>query len=207
MKSTGEIMGLDVDYSRALYKAMVASGIGVPNGGSMIATIADSDKAESVAIIREFAAIGFQIFGTAGTARFLQEQGIDAKEVRKLHEGEGNIVDLIKSGQIALLINTLSSDKRIEREAPGSVARRSRLVCLPHQPRHRPRPPHVLAAQREAEPYASRPLTSILRHRKVAGPSGSSEPESNAQFSSIALSHYSQWIEGSLRRRFKWRAR
>ena len=117
MKSTGEVMGLDTDYSRALYKAVVASGIGVPNSGSMIATIADTDKVEAVSIIREFAAIGFRIFATGGTARFLQDQGIDAQPVKKLHEGEGNIVDLIKSGQISLLINTLSSDKRIEREA------------------------------------------------------------------------------------------
>ncbi len=117
MKSTGEFMGLDADYSRALYKAMVASGIGVPRGGNLIATLADADKEEAVPIIREFAAIGFQIFGTAGTARYLQDQGIDAQPVKKLHEGAGNIVDLIKSGQTALLINTLSSDKRIEREA------------------------------------------------------------------------------------------
>jgi carbamoyl-phosphate synthase large subunit len=130
MKSTGEIMGLDVDYSRALYKAMVASGIGVPSGGRLIATIADADKAECVAIIREFAAIGFEILGTAGTARFLQEQGIDAQPVKKLHEGEGNIVDLIKSGQIALLINTLSTDKRIEREA-AQIRRASVEVGVP----------------------------------------------------------------------------
>ena len=117
MKSTGEIMGMDTDYSRALYKAMVASGIGVPDGGSMLATISDSDKAESVPIIREFARLGFKIFATGGTARYLQQRGIPAESVKKLHEGEGNIVDLIKSGKLALIINTLSSDKRIEKEA------------------------------------------------------------------------------------------
>ncbi|HZP83747.1 MAG TPA: carbamoyl-phosphate synthase large subunit [Chthonomonadaceae bacterium] len=130
MKSTGEIMGMDRDYPRALYKAMVASGIGVPEGGSMIATIADADKAEAVPIIREFAALGFRIFATGGTARYLQAQGIEAQAVRKLHEGEGNIVDLIKSGQIALLINTLSSDKRIEREA-ARIRRASVEVGVP----------------------------------------------------------------------------
>ena len=83
----------------------------------MIATIADSDKDESVPIIREFAALGFEVYATGGTAKFLDEQGIAAQPVKKLHEGDGNIVDLIKSGQIALLINTLSTDKRIEREA------------------------------------------------------------------------------------------
>ena len=123
MKSTGEIMGLDSQYPLALYKAMVASGIGVPNGGSLIVTVADADKAEMVPIVRDFARLGFRVFATGGTAVFLQEQGIDTETVRKLHEGEGNIVDLIRSGEIALLINTLSKDKRIERE--GARIRRA----------------------------------------------------------------------------------
>ena len=123
MKSTGEIMGVDTEYPRALYKAMVAASIDVPSKGRMIATIADADKAEAVPIIRGFAAQGFQVFATEGTARYLQAQGIPAEPVKKLHEGEGNIVDLIKSGQIDLLINTLSSDKRIERE--GARIRRA----------------------------------------------------------------------------------
>ena len=83
----------------------------------MIATIADADKPEAVPIIRDFELLGFRIFATEGTARFLNAHGIAAQEVKKLHDGEGNIVDLIKSGKINLLINTLSSDKRIEREA------------------------------------------------------------------------------------------
>jgi carbamoyl-phosphate synthase large subunit len=117
MKSTGEVMGLDSRYPQALYKAMTAAGIVVPAGGDMIVTIADADKAEAVPIIREFASIGFRIYATAGTAQYLREQGIETETVKKLHEGEGNIVDLLKSGRIDLLINTLSSDKRIEREA------------------------------------------------------------------------------------------
>jgi carbamoyl-phosphate synthase large subunit len=117
MKSTGEIMGIARDYPQALYKALIASGIGVPRGGSLIVTVADADKAESVPIVREFEELGFRIFATEGTARFLNQHGIRANTVKKLHEGEGNIVDLIRSGQIALLINTLSSDRRIEREA------------------------------------------------------------------------------------------
>src|SRR5579872_5689433 len=155
MKSTGEIMGLDADYSRALYKAMIASGIGVPNGGNLIATLADSDKAESVQIIREFAAIGFQIFGTSGTAKYLQEQGIAAQPVKKLHEGAGNIVDLIRSGQTALLINTLSSDKRIEREA-AQIRRASveaGVPCLTSLDTARALL-LSLAAQRQGDPFA-----------------------------------------------------
>ena len=117
MKSTGEVMGLDSRYPQALYKAMTASGIVVPAGGRLIVTIADADKAEAVPIVRDFAAVGFRIYATAGTAEFLRAQGIETETVKKLHEGEGNIVDLLRSGKIDLLINTLSSDKRIEREA------------------------------------------------------------------------------------------
>lgn len=130
MKSTGEIMGLDTDYPHALYKAMIASGINVPTQGSLIATIADGDKEEAVPIIRDFAAIGFRIYATAGTARYLQEHGIEAEAVRKIHEGAGNSVDLIKSGKIDLLINTLSSDRRSEREA-SLIRRASVEVGLP----------------------------------------------------------------------------
>ncbi len=155
MKSTGEIMGLDANYSRALYKAMIASGIGVPSGGRMIVTIADADKAESVAIVREFASLGFEIFGTSGTAGYLQERGIDAQPVKKLHEGEGNIVDLIRSGQIALLINTLSTDKRIEREA-ARIRRASVEAGVPCLTSLDTAKALLLslAAQRLGEPYA-----------------------------------------------------
>jgi carbamoyl-phosphate synthase large subunit len=168
MKSTGEIMGLDADYSRALYKAMVASGIGVPRGGTLIATIADADKAEAVPIIREFAEIGFQVFATAGTALYLQEQGIQAQSVKKLHEGEGNIVDLIRSGQVALLINTLSTDKRIEREA-ARIRRASveaGVPCLTSLDTARALL-LSLAAQRQGEPFALATVDEYLR-----GPSG-----------------------------------
>ncbi len=123
MKSTGEIMGIDAEYSRALYKAMVAAGIDVPTNGKMIATLADADKSEAIPIIREFESIGFKVYATSGTARYLQTQGIGAIEVKKVHEGDGNIVELIKSGKIDLLINTLSSDRRIERE--GTQIRRA----------------------------------------------------------------------------------
>jgi len=123
MKSTGEIMGLDSDYPRALHKAMTASGIIVPQEGTMIVTIADADKAEAAPIVRDFVDLGFRIFATEGTARFLLEQGIETETVKKLHEGDGNIVDLIKSGRIDLLLNTLSTDRRIERE--GTRIRRA----------------------------------------------------------------------------------
>jgi carbamoyl-phosphate synthase large subunit len=123
MKSTGEIMGVDADYSKALYKAMVAAGIEVPTQGTLIATIADRDKQEAGEIIREFAELGFRIHATAGTQRYLQSIGVPATTVRKIGEGSSNIIDLIRSGEVHLILNTLSPEKNPERE--GARIRRA----------------------------------------------------------------------------------
>jgi carbamoyl-phosphate synthase large subunit len=117
MKSTGEIMGIDTNYDRALYKAMVASGVDVPTKGALIATIADHDKEEALPILRGFRDLGYSIHATAGTAEFLRKNGIDAQSVLKIREGSPNLVDLIGSGKVNLMINTLSTDKRTELEA------------------------------------------------------------------------------------------
>ena len=117
MKSTGEIMGIDTDYGRALYKAMVASGVDVPEKGKLIATIADQDKTEALEVIRDFVSIGYQVYATQGTAAFLSAHGIAATPVMKIREGDPNLLDLVRSGEVHLMINTLSPDKQTEREA------------------------------------------------------------------------------------------
>jgi carbamoyl-phosphate synthase large subunit len=117
MKSTGEIMGIDRDYPRALYKAMVAAGIDVPAKGSLIATVADADKDEALPVIRRFADLGFKIYATEGTARFLNDMGVEATRVNKIHQGDANLVELIQDGKVDLLLNTISKDRQTEREA------------------------------------------------------------------------------------------
>lgn len=117
MKSTGEIMGVDSTYSGALYKAMVAAGIEVPMEGRMIVTLADRDKPEALPIIRGFQQLGFQIFATQGTAQFLNDHGITAFPIFKIHEGKPSILDYIRNGQVDLLINTVSADQRTERQS------------------------------------------------------------------------------------------
>ncbi len=120
MKSTGEILGIDTDFSRALYKAMVASGIDVPAGGkgaALLVTLADQDKAESLPIIQNFAALGFALHATAGTAKFLEANGLAVSTAKKISEGTPNLLDLIRGGRVSLLINTVSKDKQIEKEA------------------------------------------------------------------------------------------
>ena len=125
MKSTGEIMGIDMDFSRALYKAMIACGLDAPIGGKMIATIADQDKEEALPIIRDFVNdLGYQVYATEGTARYLTQHGVPAIEVGKITSDDGlNLMDLVVGNKVDLLINTASKDRRIEQEA--SVIRKA----------------------------------------------------------------------------------
>lgn len=125
MKSTGEIMGIDRDFSRALYKAMIASGLDAPIGGRMIATIADQDKEEALPIIRGFVhELGYSVYATEGTAHYLNTNGVPATEVGKISSSDQlNLMDLIAGNKIDLLINTASKDKKIEQEA--SVIRKA----------------------------------------------------------------------------------
>ena len=118
MKSTGEIMGIDMDFSKALYKAMIACGLDAPIGGNMIATIADQDKEEALPILREFSELGYSIFATEGTARYLNNNGVNTTQVHKIGDNESpNMMELITGNKIDLLINTASKDKKIEMEA------------------------------------------------------------------------------------------
>ena len=123
MKSTGEILGVDSDFPGAVYKAMVASGVNVPAGGSMILTVADRDKPEALPLAREFAAMGYQIYATPGTAAYLEKHGVPATTVSKIAEGSPNLLNLVRGGKVDLLVNTASTDRKSERQA--SVIRRA----------------------------------------------------------------------------------
>ncbi|MEI6431547.1 MAG: carbamoyl-phosphate synthase large chain, partial [bacterium] len=111
------------DYPGALYKALVASGLNMPLKGALLATIADADKMEAMPILQGFADLGFQVYATEGTAKLLNDQGIAAEKVNKISEGSPNLLDLIQRGAVAFIVNTISKDKRIERE--GAQIRRA----------------------------------------------------------------------------------
>ncbi|MCE5197515.1 MAG: carbamoyl-phosphate synthase large subunit [Armatimonadota bacterium] len=118
MKSTGEIMGIDMDFSRALYKAMVACNLDAPVAGKMIATIADQDKEEAVDIIREFVDLGYEVYATEGTSHYFKTKGVPTIEVRKIGDQQSpNLMELIVQNKVDLLINTASKDRKIEMEA------------------------------------------------------------------------------------------
>jgi len=116
MKSTGEVMGIDRDYARALYKALVGAGYRLPEEGSLLATIADRDKAEALPLIAELAHLGYTVYATEGTAQALAREGIQVQRVNKLEEGPPHIVDLIRGGTLDLVVNTISRGKAPQRD-------------------------------------------------------------------------------------------
>ncbi len=106
MKSTGEAIGYDNSLTRALYKALKASGMSVMNYGTVFCTIADGDKEEALPLIRRFYNMGFNIQATAGTAKFLKEHGIRTRAVKKISEGSEEIKDSIRQGYVTYILNT-----------------------------------------------------------------------------------------------------
>ena len=106
MKSTGEAIGYDEKLHRAMYKAMIASGIRVQNYGTVVVTLADEDKEEALPLVRRFYRMGFNIEATIGTAMFLKEHGIRTRIRRKLSEGSEEILDSIRAGYVSYVINT-----------------------------------------------------------------------------------------------------
>ncbi|MCS1350651.1 carbamoyl-phosphate synthase large subunit [Mechercharimyces sp. CAU 1602] len=124
MKSTGEVIGRDRDVARALYKGLLAAGISLPRFGTVVATIADKEKEEAIALLERFHALGYQLVATEGTADMLMEAGLPVRRVNKLKDGSPHILDLIRQGEADLVVNTWTRGKtpardgfRIRREA------------------------------------------------------------------------------------------
>ena len=106
MKSTGEVMGIDEDFGLAYYKAQLSAGYRLPEKGNVFVSVADRDKPKIVKLAKEFVKLGFKIYATSGTYKFLKEKGIEVNPVLKVSEGRPNVVDMIINGQIDLIINT-----------------------------------------------------------------------------------------------------
>jgi carbamoyl-phosphate synthase large subunit len=110
MKSTGEVMGIDNELPPAMFKAFLGSLDRLPREGVALCTIADDDKAEALPIIARLVEMGFTVHATSGTARALRQAGISVNEVAKITDGSPHVVDLIKSGRVDLVINTISNE-------------------------------------------------------------------------------------------------
>ena len=123
MKSTGEVMAVDYQFSRALYKACIASGINVPHEGAILITVADKDKPEATDIAAGFLELGYEVMATGGTAAYMREHGVEVETAVKISEGTPNLLDDIKEGKIAMVINTSNHGGTAERD--GFRIRRS----------------------------------------------------------------------------------
>jgi carbamoyl-phosphate synthase large subunit len=106
MKSTGEVMGIDQTFGLAFAKSQMAAGFKMPTSGSVFISVHDYHKDGIVEVARSFAKLGFKILATGGTARHLQNFGVDAVVIAKVSEGRPHIVDYIKNGDISMVINT-----------------------------------------------------------------------------------------------------
>lgn len=124
MKSTGEALGQDVTLEKALYKALLASGVKVPDRGNVLMTIADEDKEEALDIARRFYNCGYGIYATSGTAKYLKAHGIEVHDAIKINENaDKNVLHLIRMGRVNLVINTMSQNKSVSKD--GFLIRRT----------------------------------------------------------------------------------
>ncbi|MED5020278.1 carbamoyl-phosphate synthase large subunit [Paenibacillus chibensis] len=116
MKSTGEVMGRDLQYAKALFKGLIGAGMKIPSTGAIIVTVADKDKDEAVELMKGFRRLGYKIYATGGTANALTDAGILVTTVQKLSDGTPNILDLIRNGEAQFVFNTLTKGKTPERD-------------------------------------------------------------------------------------------
>ncbi|RMD78867.1 MAG: carbamoyl-phosphate synthase large subunit, partial [Gammaproteobacteria bacterium] len=106
MKSTGEVMGVGRSFAEAYAKAQLAAGVDLPRGGRAFLSVRDADKGRLVAVARRLLAHGFELVATRGTAAFLEAAGLPCRRINKVTEGRPHVVDMIKNGEIQLIVNT-----------------------------------------------------------------------------------------------------
>jgi carbamoyl-phosphate synthase large subunit len=134
MRSTGEVMGIAPDFGRAFAKAQLAASTvsgGLPTAGTVFISVCDRDKAEAIEISRELAALGFRLLATRGTAAALRHHGIAVESIFKVNEGQPNVVDKVKSGQVQLIINSpLGRESQYDEKSIRRAAIRYNVPCI-----------------------------------------------------------------------------
>jgi len=125
MRSTGEVMGIDIDFGRAYAKAELGAGEQLPLSGTVFVSMNDRDKTPVVPIVKEFMDLGFDVIATDGTRKILKENGLNVELILKLHEGRPHVLDAIKNRKIQIIINTPSGG---EAQSDGRLIRRSALT-------------------------------------------------------------------------------
>ncbi|MGE5253469.1 MAG: carbamoyl phosphate synthase large subunit, partial [Planctomycetaceae bacterium] len=131
MKSTGEVMGIDMDFEMAFAKSQIGAGVNIPLQGKVFISVMTKDKRSIVFLAKKLADLGFEIVSTQGTAKVLVNNGIPVRTVSKVGEGRPDIVDQIKNGEIQLIINTPSGKKpRADEIAIRSQAVAHNIPCI-----------------------------------------------------------------------------
>jgi len=129
MRSTGEVMGIDEDFGRAFIKSQIAAGQLLPRSGIVFISVKNRDKRAVILVAQRLEELGFQLVATQGTAKALQRYGVHATPVKKIHEGRPNVLDLIKSSQIQLVINTPSG--RLPRADEVQIRSAAAMLGIP----------------------------------------------------------------------------
>jgi carbamoyl-phosphate synthase large subunit len=107
MKSTGEVMGVGETFGEAFVKSQIAAGVWLPESGRVFISVRDQDKSRAVEVARGLASMGYQLVATRGTAAVIEAAGLTVEIVNKVTEGRPNVVDMIKNGELAMVINTV----------------------------------------------------------------------------------------------------
>jgi len=132
MKSTGEVMGIDRDFGRAYAKAQRAAGMDLPTAGTVLVSVRHDDKPRILGALRTLVDEGFQLVATDGTAAFLKENAIDATRVHKVHEGSPHTEDLIRRGDVALVIMTTAIGDAAAQNDSASTRRAALELGVPY---------------------------------------------------------------------------
>ena len=111
MKSTGEVMGIDLSFGRAFAKAQAAAGVSLPHSGTVFMSVRDADKPELTGLARTLEELGFALAATPGTAAELAKGGLAVRRLAKLGDGGASVIDLMEAGEIRLIINTPSGKR------------------------------------------------------------------------------------------------
>lgn len=117
MKSTGEVMGIGSSFAEAFVKSQLASDIRLPKSGKAFISVRQSDKFHAIEIAHDLVKLGFSLYATRGTAATLKEAGLDVMPVNKVAEGRPHIVDMIKNGEISLIVNTVKNKRSAIRDS------------------------------------------------------------------------------------------
>jgi carbamoyl-phosphate synthase large subunit len=166
MHSTGEVMGVEQTFGEAYAKAMLGAGLRLPAGGAAFISVNDADKGAAVVLARRLARLGFALVATVGTAARLHEVGLEVESVFKVNEGRPNIVDHIKQGEVALVINTpLGRASHYDEQAIRRAALQYNVPCVTTMTGAQALVDAIIAFA-ETSP---RPITIQELHRQVVG--------------------------------------